>query len=46
MMIQGFNQGWENIMEKIRLTIHMEDMKSNPFFHVLDAKTTYNMLLG
>jgi hypothetical protein len=24
----------------------MEDMKFNAFFHVIDAKTTYNMLLG
>jgi len=24
----------------------MKDMKSNVFFHVIDAKTTYNMLLG
>jgi len=24
----------------------MEDMKSNAFFHVVETKTTYNMLLG
>jgi hypothetical protein len=24
----------------------MEDMESNAFFHVIDAKTTYNKLLG
>jgi len=24
----------------------MEDMESNALFHVIDAKTTYNMLLG
>jgi hypothetical protein len=24
----------------------MEDMKFNALFHVIDAKTTYNMLLG
>jgi len=46
MMIQGFNQGWENIIKKIRLIIHMEDMKSNALFHFLNAKTIYNMLLG
>jgi len=46
MMIQGLNQGWENIIKKIRLIIHMEDMKSNALFHVLNAKTIYNMLLG
>jgi len=24
----------------------MEDMKFNAFFHVVETKTTYNMLLG
>jgi hypothetical protein len=33
-------------MRKIRLAIHMEDIKSNIFFHVVEIKTTYNMLLG
>jgi hypothetical protein len=32
-------------MRKIRLAIHIEDMKSNAFFHVIETKTTYNMLL-
>ncbi|KAG5221971.1 ty3-gypsy retrotransposon protein [Salix suchowensis] len=31
---------------KIRLAMHIEDMESNALFHVIDAKTTYNMLLG
>jgi hypothetical protein len=46
LMIQSFNQGGQNTIGKIRLAIHMEDMKFNAFFHVIDAKTTYNMLLG
>jgi len=46
LMIQGFNQKGQNDIGKIRLTIHMEDMKFNAFFHVIDVKTTYNMLLG
>jgi hypothetical protein len=33
-------------MRKIRLVIHMEDMKFNAFFHVVETKTTYNMPLG
>jgi hypothetical protein len=37
---------WQNIIGKIRLAIHMEDIESNSLFHVIDAKTTYNMLLG
>ena len=44
--IQGFNQEGKNAIGKIRLAMHMEDMKFNAFFHVIDAKTTYNMLLG
>jgi hypothetical protein len=45
-MIQGINQGGQNITGKIRLVIHMEDMESNTLFHIIDAKTIYNMLLG
>ncbi|KAF9661842.1 hypothetical protein SADUNF_Sadunf19G0110800 [Salix dunnii] len=46
LMIQGFNQGGQNAIGKIRLAMHMEDMESNALFHVIDAKTTYNILLG
>ena len=46
LMIQGFNQGGQNAIGKIRLAMHMEDMESNALFLVIDAKTTYNMLLG
>jgi len=46
LMIQGFNQGGQNTIGKIRLAMHMEDMESNALFHVIYAKTTYNMLLG
>jgi len=37
LMIQGFNQGGQNVMGKIRLAIHMEDMESNALFHVIDV---------
>jgi len=46
LMIQGFNQEGQNTIGKIRLAIHMEDVKFNALFHVIDVKTTYNMLLG
>jgi len=46
MVIQGFNRKGQNAIEKIRLAIHMKDMASNALFHVIDAKTTYNLLLG
>jgi hypothetical protein len=45
LMIQGFNQRGQNAVGKIRLAMHMEDMESNALFHVIDAKTTYNILL-
>jgi hypothetical protein len=45
-MIQSFNQGEQNAIGKIRFAIHMKDMESNALFHIIDVKTTYNMLLG
>jgi len=43
-MIQCFNQEGQNAIGKM-LAIHMEDMTFNALFHVIDVKTTYNMLL-
>ena len=45
LMSQGFIKGGQNAIRKIRLAIQMEDMKFNALFHVIDAKTSYNMLL-
>ncbi|KAL0405376.1 UNVERIFIED_CONTAM: Transposon Tf2-12 polyprotein [Sesamum latifolium] len=45
-MIQGFNQGGQRTVGIIRLQLTMEDMVSTALFHVIDAKTSYNMLLG
>ncbi|GKV42869.1 hypothetical protein SLEP1_g50232 [Rubroshorea leprosula] len=45
-MIQGFNIGGQRAIGKIRLNLLIDDMESSELFHVLDAKTTYNMLLG
>ncbi|KAL0462266.1 UNVERIFIED_CONTAM: hypothetical protein Slati_0114200 [Sesamum latifolium] len=45
-MIQGFNQGGQRAVGIIRLQLTMEDMVSTALFHVIDAKTSYNMLLG
>jgi hypothetical protein len=44
--IQGFNQEGKNIIGNIRLVIHMKDIEFKLFFHIIDVKTTYNMLLG
>ncbi|KAL0405770.1 UNVERIFIED_CONTAM: hypothetical protein Slati_3890900 [Sesamum latifolium] len=45
-MIQGFNQGGQRAVGIIRLQLTMEDMISTALFHIIDAKTSYNMLLG
>ncbi|KAL0449368.1 UNVERIFIED_CONTAM: hypothetical protein Slati_1493200 [Sesamum latifolium] len=45
-MIQGFNQGGQRTVGIIRLQLTMEDMVSTALFHVIDAKTSYNMFLG
>ncbi|KAL0358271.1 UNVERIFIED_CONTAM: hypothetical protein Sangu_0676500 [Sesamum angustifolium] len=45
-MIQGFNQGGQRAVGIIRMQLTMEDMVSSALFHIIDAKTSYNMLLG
>ncbi|KAL0307802.1 UNVERIFIED_CONTAM: hypothetical protein Sangu_3011500 [Sesamum angustifolium] len=45
-MIQGFNQGGQRVVGIIRMQLTMEDMVSSALFHVIDAKTSYNILLG
>ncbi|KAL0423266.1 UNVERIFIED_CONTAM: hypothetical protein Sradi_0861400 [Sesamum radiatum] len=45
LMIQGFNQGGQRVIDIIRMQLTMEDMVSSALFHVIDAKTSYNMLL-
>ncbi|XP_073120557.1 uncharacterized protein [Henckelia pumila] len=46
LMIQGFNQGGQRALGAIRLELIMGDMTSSAFFHVIDSRTSYNMLLG
>ncbi|KAL0282573.1 UNVERIFIED_CONTAM: hypothetical protein Sradi_7256600 [Sesamum radiatum] len=46
LMIQGFNQGGQRAVGIIRMQLTMEDMVSSALFHVIDTKTSYNMLLG
>ncbi|KAL0286061.1 UNVERIFIED_CONTAM: hypothetical protein Sangu_2752200 [Sesamum angustifolium] len=45
-MIKGFNQGGQRAIGVIRMELLMDDMMSTSLFHVIDAKTSYNMLLG
>ncbi|PHU27239.1 hypothetical protein BC332_05571 [Capsicum chinense] len=44
--IQGFNQGGQQVMRKISVELSIGNMKSNILIHVIDAKTSYNLLLG
>ncbi|XP_070039165.1 uncharacterized protein [Nicotiana tomentosiformis] len=44
-MIQRFNQGGKRAIGAIRLGITIEDMQSSGWLHVIDAKTSYNVLL-
>ncbi|KAL0448415.1 UNVERIFIED_CONTAM: hypothetical protein Slati_1397900 [Sesamum latifolium] len=45
LMIQGFNQGGQKAIGVIRMELVMDDMVSTALFHIVDAKTSYNMLL-
>nr|XP_023885550.1 uncharacterized protein LOC111997666 [Quercus suber] len=46
LVIQGFNQGGQRAIGMIHLELIIGELTSNILFHVIDAKTTYNMLLG
>ncbi|XP_030964649.1 uncharacterized protein LOC115985896 [Quercus lobata] len=46
LMIQGFNQGGQRAIGKIRLHMLIGETESSALFHVIDAKTTYKMLIG
>ena len=46
LMIQGFNRDGQRAFGKVKLELFIDDMESNALFHVIDAKMTYNMLLG
>ena len=46
LLIQGFNQGGQRSIGSIKLEIHMGDLRSSAWMHVIDAKTSYNILLG
>ncbi|XP_074277745.1 uncharacterized protein LOC141601368 [Silene latifolia] len=46
LMIQGFNLGGQRAIGMIRVELAMGDMSSTTLFHVIDAKTSYKLLLG
>jgi hypothetical protein len=45
-MIHGFNQDRQRAIGKIRLNMLIGDTKSGALFHVIDARTSYKLLLG
>ena len=46
LLIQGFNQGGQRSIGSIKLQINMGDLRSSAWMHVIDTKTSYNILLG
>ena len=46
LMIQEFNQGGQRAIDLIRRELLIGELFSNALFHIIDAKTSYNMLLG
>ena len=45
-MIQGFNQGGQKAIGKVRIDLYIDGMKASVILHVIDMRTTYNILLG
>ena len=46
LVIQGFNQEGQRVIGMIRLDVTIDELKARPLFHVIDSKTSYNLLLG
>ncbi|KAM2938990.1 hypothetical protein FF1_038702 [Malus domestica] len=46
LLIQGFNQGGQRAMGMIRVEMTIGELKSSTIFHVIDARTSYGLLLG
>ncbi|KAM2285939.1 hypothetical protein ACFX1S_038478 [Malus domestica] len=46
LLIQGFNQGRQRAMAMIRVEMTIRELKSSIIFHVIDARTSYSLMLG
>ncbi|KAL0411752.1 UNVERIFIED_CONTAM: hypothetical protein Slati_3764900 [Sesamum latifolium] len=44
--IQGFDQGTQRAVGMTRLDLTVGELKASTLFHVIDARTSYNLLLG
>ncbi|KAM1940933.1 hypothetical protein ACFX13_028575 [Malus domestica] len=45
LLIQGFNQGGQRAMGMIRVEMTIGELKLSTIFHVIDVRTSYNLLL-
>ncbi|KAM2589171.1 hypothetical protein TB1_046128 [Malus domestica] len=46
LLIQGFNQGGQRAIGMIRVEMTISELKSSTIFHIIDARTSYSLLLG
>ena len=46
LLIQGFNQGGQRAMGMIQVEMTIGELKLSTIFHVIDARTSYGLLLG
>ncbi|KAH0754816.1 hypothetical protein KY290_025086 [Solanum tuberosum] len=46
LMIQGFNQGGQRSIGTVKIDLTIGELQSSVWLHVIDAKTSYNILLG
>ncbi|KAH0781203.1 hypothetical protein KY290_000801 [Solanum tuberosum] len=46
LMIQGFNQGGKRAIGVVKIDLTIKELQSSVWLHVIDAKTSYTILLG
>ncbi|KAL9232277.1 hypothetical protein vseg_007405 [Gypsophila vaccaria] len=46
MMIHGFNLNGDRTVGIIRVNLSIDELSSDTLFHVIDAKTSFKLLLG
>ncbi|KAH0720373.1 hypothetical protein KY285_005175 [Solanum tuberosum] len=46
LMIQGFNQGGQRSIGTVKIDLTIGELQSSVWLHVIDEKTSYNILLG
>ncbi|KAH0636032.1 hypothetical protein KY290_036427 [Solanum tuberosum] len=46
LMIQGFNQGGQRSIGTVKIDLTIGELQSSVWLHVIDTKTSYNILLG